>query len=90
MPLISAILQGAPLVSVGSVANLAGDDALGSARNQEAGATCWAKLLGISRHGSTTHYLTLVALEKLGLARTRSSCQALAALPKPMPRFAQG
>jgi NitT/TauT family transport system substrate-binding protein len=85
---VSAILQGAPLVSVGSVANLAA-------------MTLWVqpeikrpeqlqgKVLGISRHGSTTHYLTLVALENSD-SRIRSSSRLWVALPKPMPRFAQG
>lgn len=85
---VSAILQGAPLVSVGSVANLAA-------------MTLWVqpeisrpeqlqgKVLGISRHGSTTHYLTLVALEKLGL-KDKVKLQALGGAPETDASFRAG
>ena len=63
---VNAILRGAPLVAVGSVTN-------------RPAMTLWVqpeitrpeqlvgKVLGISRHGSTTHFMTLVVLEKYGL-----------------------
>jgi len=85
---IAAILQGAPLVSVGSVANLAA-------------MTLWVqpeikrpeqlqgKTLGISRHGSTTHYLTLVALERIGL-KDKVKLQALGGAPETDASFRAG
>ena len=85
---IAATLQGAPLVSVGSVANLAA-------------MTLWVqpdirrpeqlagKTLGISRHGSTTHYLTLVALEKIGL-KDKVKLQALGGAPETDASFRAG
>jgi NitT/TauT family transport system substrate-binding protein len=85
---VAAILQGAPLISVGSVANLAA-------------MTLWVqpeikrpeqlqgKILGISRHGSTTHYLTLVALEKIGL-KDQVKLQALGGAPETDASFRAG
>ena len=85
---VAAILQGAPLISVGSVANLAA-------------MTLWVqpeikrpeqlqgKVLGISRHGSTTHYLTLVALEKIGL-KDKVKLQALGGAPETDASFRAG
>lgn len=85
---IAATLQGAPLVSVGSVVNVPA-------------MTLWVqpdirrpdqlagKTLGISRHGSTTHYLTLVALEKLGL-RDKVKLQALGGAPETDASFRAG
>jgi len=76
------------LVSVGSVANLAA-------------MTLWVqpeikrpeqlqgKTLGISRHGSTTHYLTLVALEKIGL-KDKVKLQALGGAPETDASFRAG
>src|SRR5262245_3204746 len=85
---IVATLQGAPLVSVGSVVNVPA-------------MTLWVqpeikrpeqlegKVLGISRHGSTTHYLTLVALEKLGL-KEKVKLQALGGAPETDASFRAG
>ena len=85
---VAAILQGAPLVSVGSVVNVPA-------------MTLWVqpeikrpeqlqgKVLGISRHGSTTHYLTLVALEKLGL-KDKVKLQALGGAPETDASFRAG
>lgn len=85
---IAATLQGAPLVSVGSVVNVPA-------------MTLWVqpdirrpeqlagKTLGISRHGSTTHYLTLVALEKLGL-KDKVKLQALGGAPETDASFRAG
>ena len=85
---IAANLQGAPLVAVGSVANLAA-------------MTLWVqpeikrpeqlqgKTLGISRHGSTRHYLTLVALEKIGL-KDKVKLQALGGAPETDASFRAG
>jgi ABC-type nitrate/sulfonate/bicarbonate transport system substrate-binding protein len=64
---ISAVLRGAPLLAVGSVMN-------------RPAMSLWVqpeitkpdqlqgKVLGITRYGSSTHFLTLAALERLGLA----------------------
>jgi len=85
---IVATFQGAPLVSVGSVVNVPA-------------MTLWVqpeikqpeqlqgKVLGISRHGSTTHYLTLVALEKLGL-KEKVKLQALGGAPETDASFRAG
>jgi len=85
---ILATFQGAPLVSVGSVVNVPA-------------MTLWVqpeikrpeqlqgKVLGISRHGSTTHYLTLVALEKLGL-KEKVKLQALGGAPETDASFRAG
>jgi ABC-type nitrate/sulfonate/bicarbonate transport system substrate-binding protein len=63
---VSAILRGAPLVAVGSLTNrpamsfwvqpeiAKADDLRG-------------KVVGITRHGSTTHFLTVAMVERLGL-----------------------
>lgn len=63
---VSAILSGAPLIAAGSVTN-------------RAATTLWVqpeitrptdlkgKVLGISRHGSTTHFLTMLVLKQYGL-----------------------
>ena len=47
------------------------------------------KTLGISRHGSTTHYLTLVALEKIGL-KDKVQVQALGGAPETDASFRAG
>ena len=47
------------------------------------------KTLGISRHGSTTHYLTLVALEKIGL-KDKVKLQALGGAPETDASFRAG
>ena len=85
---IAATLQGAPLISVGSVVNVPA-------------MTLWVqpeikrpeqlhgRVLGISRHGSTTHYLTLVALERLGL-KDKVKLQALGGAPETDASFRAG
>ena len=85
---IAATLQGAPLVSVGSVVNVPA-------------MTLWVqpeikrpeqlqgKVLGISRHGSATHYLTVLAIEKLGL-KDKVKLQALGGAPETDASFRAG
>jgi len=63
---VSAILRGAPLVAVGSITNrpamslFVQSDITRPEQLQ-------GKVLGITRHGSSTHFLTVYVLEKLGL-----------------------
>ena len=63
---VSAILRGAPLVAIGSITNrpamslFVQSDIFRPEQLQ-------GKALAITRHGSSTHFLTLFALEKLGL-----------------------
>ncbi len=85
---IAATLQGAPLVSVGSVANLAAMT-LWVQPEIKRPAQLQGKTLGISRHGSTTHYLTLVVLEKLGL-KDKVKLQALGGAPETDASFRAG
>lgn len=85
---IAAILQGAPLVSVGSVANLAAMT-LWVQPDIKRPEQLQGKVLGISRHGSTTHYLTLVALEKIGL-KDKVKLQALGGAPETDASFRAG
>jgi ABC-type nitrate/sulfonate/bicarbonate transport system substrate-binding protein len=85
---VSAILHGAPLMSVGSVSNVAAmvlwvQPEIVKPEQLE------GKVLGISRHGSTTHYLTLVALEKLGL-KDKVRLQALGGAPETDASFRAG
>jgi NitT/TauT family transport system substrate-binding protein len=63
---VSAILRGAPLVAVGSITNR---PAMSLFVQPEITAPehLQGKTLAITRHGSSTHFLTLFALEKLGL-----------------------
>jgi ABC-type nitrate/sulfonate/bicarbonate transport system substrate-binding protein len=63
---VSSILRGAPLVAVGSVTNrpamsLFVQPEITSPEQLQ------GKVLAITRHGSSTHFLTLFVLEKLGL-----------------------
>jgi ABC-type nitrate/sulfonate/bicarbonate transport system substrate-binding protein len=85
---VSAILHGAPLMSVGCVSNVAAMVLWVQPEivkpEQLAG-----KILGISRHGSTTHYLTLVALDKLGL-KDKVRLQALGGAPETDASFRAG
>lgn len=63
---VSSILRGAPLVAVGSVTNRPAMSLFVQAdisRPEQ----LEGKVLAITRHGSSTHFLTLFALEKLGL-----------------------
>ena len=87
--MVSAILQGAPLVSVGSVANLAAMTLWVQPAKLNGRSNFQGKVLGISRHGSTTHYLTLVALEKLGL-KDKVKLQALGGAPETDASFRAG
>ena len=63
---VSAVLRGAPLVAVGSITNwpamslFVQPEITGPEQLQ-------GKTLAITRHGSSTHFLTLFAVEKLGL-----------------------
>jgi len=85
---VSAILRGAPLMSVGCVANVAAmvlwvQPEIVKPEQLE------GEILGISRHGSTTHYLTLVALEKLGL-KDKVRLQPLGGAPETDASFRAG
>lgn len=85
---VSAILRGAPLVAVGSVAN-------------RPGMVLWVqpeitkpdqlqgKILGISRFGSTTHFLMNMALEKYGL-KDKVKIQPLGGVPEMEAAFRAG
>jgi ABC-type nitrate/sulfonate/bicarbonate transport system substrate-binding protein len=63
---VSAIMRGAPLVAVGSITNrpamslFVQSDITRPEQLQ-------GRALGITRHGSSTHFLTVYVLEKLGL-----------------------
>lgn len=63
---INSVLRGAPLIAVGSVTNR---PAMSLWVQPEITKTeqLQGKLLGITRHGSTTHFLTMFVLEKFGL-----------------------
>ncbi len=85
---VSAILRGAPLVAVGSVAN-------------RPAMVLWAqpeiarpeqlagKVLGISRFGSTTHFLMNMVLEKYGL-KDKVKIQPLGGVPEMEAAFRTG
>ena len=63
---VSSILRGAPLVAVGSITNRPAMSLFVQpeiSRPEQ----LQGKALAITRHGSSTHFLTLFALEKLGL-----------------------
>jgi len=63
---VSAILRGAPLVAVGSITNRPAMSLFVQpeiSRPEQ----LQGKALAITRHGSSTHFLTLFVLEKLGL-----------------------
>jgi ABC-type nitrate/sulfonate/bicarbonate transport system substrate-binding protein len=85
---VSAILQGAPLISVGCVSNAAAM-VLWVQPEITAPDQLQGKVLGISRHGSATHYLTVVALEKLGL-KDKVRLQALGGAPETDASFRAG
>jgi len=85
---VGAILRGAPLRSVGCVSNVAAM-ALWVQPEIVKPARLEGKGLGISRHGSTTHYLALVALEKLGL-RDEVRLQPLGGAPETDASFRAG
>jgi NitT/TauT family transport system substrate-binding protein len=63
---VSSILRGAPLVAVGSITNRPAMSLFVQAEISKP-EQLQGKVLAITRHGSSTHFLTLFALEKLGL-----------------------
>jgi len=63
---VSSILRGAPLVAVGSITNRPAMSLFVQAEITKP-EQLQGKTLAITRHGSSTHFLTLFALEKLGL-----------------------
>jgi len=63
---VSSILRGAPLVAVGSITNRPAMSLFVRAEITKP-EQLQGKTLAITRHGSSTHFLTLFALEKLGL-----------------------
>ncbi len=63
---VSSILRGAPLVAVGSITNRPAMSLFVQPEIARA-EQLQGKALAITRHGSSTHFLTLFALEKLGL-----------------------
>jgi len=85
---VSAILHGAPLMSVGSVSNVAAM-VLWVQPEIVKPEQLSGKILGISRHGSTTHYLTLAALDRLGL-KDKVRLQALGGAPETDASFRAG
>jgi NitT/TauT family transport system substrate-binding protein len=63
---VSAILRGAPLIAVGSITNRPAMSLFVQPEISKP-EQLQGKTLAITRHGSSTHFLTLFALEKLGL-----------------------
>jgi NitT/TauT family transport system substrate-binding protein len=63
---VSSILRGAPLVAVGSITNRPAMSLFVQPEIVKP-EQLQGKTLAITRHGSSTHFLTLFALEKLGL-----------------------
>jgi ABC-type nitrate/sulfonate/bicarbonate transport system substrate-binding protein len=63
---VSSILHGAPLVAVGSITNRPAMSLFVQADIVKP-EQLQGKTLAITRHGSSTHFLTLFALDKLGL-----------------------
>jgi ABC-type nitrate/sulfonate/bicarbonate transport system substrate-binding protein len=63
---VSSILRGAPLVAVGSITNRPAMS-LFVQSDISRPEQLQGKALAITRHGSSTHFLTLFALERLGL-----------------------
>ena len=63
---VSSILRGAPLVAVGSITNRPAMSLFVQSEISRPD-QLQGKALAITRHGSSTHFLTLFALEKLGL-----------------------
>jgi NitT/TauT family transport system substrate-binding protein len=63
---VSSILRGAPLVAVGSITNRPAMSLFVQSEISKP-EQLQGKVLAITRHGSSTHFLTLFALEKLGL-----------------------
>ena len=63
---VSSILRGAPLVAVGSITNRPAMSLFVQPEITKP-EQLQGKVLGITRHGSSTHFLTQFVLEKLGL-----------------------
>jgi NitT/TauT family transport system substrate-binding protein len=63
---VSSILRGAPLVAVGSITNRPAMSLFVQPEITKP-QQLQGKVLGITRHGSSTHFLTQFVLEKLGL-----------------------
>ena len=63
---VSSILRGAPLVAVGSITNRPAMSLFVQSEISRP-EQLQGKALAITRHGSSTHFLTLFVLEKLGL-----------------------
>jgi NitT/TauT family transport system substrate-binding protein len=63
---VSSILHGAPLIAVGSITNRPAMSLFVQSEIVKP-EQLKGKTLAITRHGSSTHFLTLFALEKLGL-----------------------
>jgi NitT/TauT family transport system substrate-binding protein len=85
---VSAILHGAPLVAIGSVANRPGMVLWVQpeiARPEQ----LQGKILGISRFGSTTHFLMNMVLEKYGL-KDKVKIQPLGGVPEMEAAFRTG
>src|SRR5689334_9397189 len=85
---VSAILRGAPLVAIGSVANRPGMVLWVQpeiARPEQ----LQGKILGISRFGSTTHFLMNMVLEKYGL-KDKVKIQPLGGVPEMEAAFRTG
>jgi ABC-type nitrate/sulfonate/bicarbonate transport system substrate-binding protein len=85
---VNAILRGAPLVAVGSVANRPGM-VLWVQPEITKPEQLQGKILGISRFGSTTHFLMNMALEKYGL-KDKVKIQPLGGVPEMEAAFRAG
>ena len=85
---VTAILRGAPLVAVGSVANRPGM-ILWAQPEIKRPEQLAGKILGISRFGSTSHFLTNMALEQYGL-KDKVKIQPLGGVPEMEAAFRTG
>jgi ABC-type nitrate/sulfonate/bicarbonate transport system substrate-binding protein len=85
---IAAILRGAPLVAVGSVSNRPGM-ILWAQSEIKRPEQLEGKILGISRFGSTSHFLTNMALEQYGL-KDKVKIQPLGGVPEMEAAFRTG
>ena len=85
---VTAIMRGAPLVAVGSVANRPGM-ILWAQPEIKRPEQLAGKILGISRFGSTSHFLTNMALEQYGL-KEKVKIQPLGGVPEMEAAFRTG
>ncbi|HEY1269656.1 MAG TPA: ABC transporter substrate-binding protein [Candidatus Binatia bacterium] len=85
---VSAILRGAPLVAIGSVANRPAM-VLWVQPEISRPEQLQGKVLGISRFGSTTHFLMNMVLEKYGL-KDKVKIQPLGGVPEMEAAFGTG